>query len=545
VSETDRLHDEDELETNAPADHEDAGEVEERSVPPNALSLYERVRKLLRRDFLVGGVSPRYFITRWIFLRLLAIVHLIAFASLWVQIGGLIGSRGIAPAHMLLDLARNRTGVDRYWRLPSLCWLNDSDWFLHVLCGSGMLFALVLLLGYAPPLCLVMLYVLYLSLVSVSPDFLTFQWDTLLLETTFLAIFFAPLQWRPSLAKEQVHSRVMLLLLRWLLFRLTFASGVLKLKDVTWQNLTALDYHYETQPLPTVLGWYAHHLPEWFQRMSVGATLTIELVVPFLVLAPRRIRGMSSIILIGFQLLIMATGNFTFFNVLTIALCLLLLDDRHWKGLLPKRAVAWLGPPESIKPLPFYRKLVMGGIAIPIMIVTGSNIAQLLPNPSPPSAVVFEMLQRANPFYVANRYGLFAHMTTTRPEIVIEGRHESEEWKAYSFKYKPGNLDQPPRRVAPHQPRLDWQMWFAALRPQPPAWFLNLCYRMLEGEPEVLALLDENPFPDAPPKEVRALLYEYKMTDLQTKRDSGNWWSRELIGQYMPPMSLKQSAQVE
>jgi len=539
LSETARHQNADALEPATP-DRPDRGNANPTGTERcEALSLYDRLRRMLRRDFLVGGISPRYFITRWIFLRLLAVVHFIAFASLWVQVDGLIGSRGIAPVNLLLDIVRNRTGIDRFWKLPTLCWLNDSDWFLHLLCGSGVFFAVALLAGYAPPLCLAMLYVLYLSLASVSPDFLTFQWDTLLLETTFLAIFFAPMQWRPGLAKEQVHSRVMLLLLRWLLFRLMFTSGVVKLKDASWQNLTALDYHYETQPLPTVIGWYAHQLPSWFQHTSVAATLTIELVVPFLVLAPRRIRGMSAAVLIAFQLLIMATGNFTFFNLLTIALCLLLLDDRHWKRLLPKRTVLWLGPPQSIKPLPLYRKLIMGGIAVPIMLITGSNMALLLPNASGPSELLFGLVQRAYPFYVANRYGLFAHMTTTRNEIEIEGREYGGEWKPYSFKYKPDHLDEPPRRVAPHQPRLDWQMWFAPLRPRPPAWFLNLCYRLLEGEPEVLALLDGNPFPDAPPDEIRALLYEYKMTDLATRRETGNWWSRELVGPYMPPMRLE------
>jgi hypothetical protein len=507
--------------------------------PGDKRPLYERLRKALRRDFLVGGISPRYFITRWVFLRLLGIIHLIAFSSFWVQMEGLIGSRGIAPANLPIEFAQQRMGLERLWKLPTLCWLNSSDWFLHLLCGAGVFFALALTVGFAPPLCLALLYVLYLSLVTVSPEFLAFQWDSLLLETTFLAIFFAPMQWRPGLAREQVHSRVMLLLLRWLLFRLLFMSGVEKLGDANWRDLTALNFHYETQPLPTVIGWYFHHLPEWFQRTSVATALTMELVVPLLVLAPRRLRGISAMFLIGFQLLIMATGNFTFFNLLAIALCLLLLDDRQWKGVLPARTLAWLNPPEKIIPLPFYRKLIMGGIAIPIVLITGSYMAQLLPRSSGPPALLFPLVQRAYPYYIANRYGLFARMTTTRPEIVIEGRNAGGEWKAYSFKYKPDHLDEAPRRVAPHQPRLDWQMWFAAPKQRPPAWFLNVCYRLLQGEPDVLALLDENPFPDAPPTQVRALLYDYRMSDLTTKHKIGNWWSRELLGQYMSPMSLE------
>ncbi len=511
----------------------------ESTSPAKEGGLYERVHTLLRRDMLVGGISPRYFISRWIFLRMLGFIHLIAFTSFWMQMDGLIGKNGIAPARMLLEFGERRNGLDRLWLHPTLCWLNYSDGFLHLICGAGVVFAGVLIAGYAPPLCLATLYVLYLSLVSVTPDFLGFQWDALLLETTFLAIFFAPLQWKPGLAREQVHSRVMLLLLRWVLFRLMFTSGLVKLGDPAWRDLTALNYHYETQPLPTVIGWYAHHLPEWFQKLSVASMFTIELVVPFLMFAPRRIRGASAGVLVAFQLLIMATGNYTFFNLLTIALCLLLLDDRHWKVLLPKRWIAWLGPPEKIIPLPFYRKLIMGGLAIVIALITGTQMAQFLPKASGPPAAVYPLMRAVYPYRIANRYGLFAHMTTTRLEIILEGSDDGEDWKAYTFKYKPGPLDRAPRRVAPFQPRLDWQMWFAALRPnRPPNWFLNFADRLLQGKPEVLALLADNPFPGDPPKMVRALLYNYEFTDLETKRETGDWWKRKLIGIYLPPLSL-------
>ena len=504
-----------------------------------AVSLSARLHALLRRDFLVGGIPPRYFVTRWIFLRLLAVVHLLAFLSLWVQVDGLIGSRGIAPANLLLSLARARTGVERYWRLPTLCWLNDSDWFLHLLCGSGVVFAFFLFLGYAPPLCLAALYILYLSLVSVSPDFLSFQWDSLLLETTFLAIFFAPRHWRPNLSKEVVHSRVVLLLLRWLLFRLMFTSGLVKLEDATWRNLTALNYHFETQPLPTVIGWYAHHLPEWILKASVAGMFAMELVVPFLVLAPRRIRGVSAAALIAFQLLIMATGNYAFFNILTIALCLLLLDDLHWKAMMPKRLFAWMAPPDTIRRLPRYRKVIMGALAVPIILITGIQMAQLLPNSSGPPEWMWSAMETAYPYRVANRYGLFAHMTTSREEIVIEGSDNGFDWKPYIFKYKPGPIDRPPRIVAPHQPRLDWQMWFVALRgSRPPSWFGNLCYRLLQGEPDVLSLLESNPFPDKPPKQIRAMRYGYQFTSIDIQRRSGVWWLRTPKGQYMRPIDL-------
>ena len=211
--------------------------------PPETLR--ERIADLLHRDFLVGGVSPTYYISRWLFLRLLGVVHLIAFASFWWQIKGLIGSNGIAPAQYFLQLVSDRaqhmpSPWMRFFQVPTLCWIADGDWFLHLLCAIGTIAAIVLIADIAPPVCLAILYVTYLSLVSVTPDFLGFQWDSLLLETTFLAIFFAPMKLLPGIRREEVHSRVMLMLLRWLLFRLIFMSGYVKLGDETWRNLTAL-----------------------------------------------------------------------------------------------------------------------------------------------------------------------------------------------------------------------------------------------------------------------------------------------------------------
>ena len=282
-------------------------------------------------------MRPTFFLTRWLFLRLLGVIYLIAFLSLWTQINGLIGSDGILPAERYLSAVREQVGLERYLAFPTLCWLNDSDAFLHLLCGGGVFLSLLLIIGVAPVLALTGLWLFYLSLVSVGQSFLSFQWDALLLETGFLAIFFRPASDSAKNLTGTCSIVRRVVVARWLLFRLMFASGVVKLMsgDPTWGNLTALNFHYETQPLPTVLGWYAHHLPEWFPKAAVAGMFGVEIVVPFLIFAPRRLRFLGAIALVALQLLIAATGNYCFFNLLTVALCVLLFDDVMFAPLSP------------------------------------------------------------------------------------------------------------------------------------------------------------------------------------------------------------------
>lgn len=502
------------------------------AVPGPGATRWERIQALFRRDFLVGGISPTYYISRWLFLRLLGLVHLVAFVSLWYQLEGLVGRNGVTPAGFFLDYISARTDWTRFFRLPTVFWLNHSDVVLHVVCALGTVAAVVLVADVLPAVCLGVLFVCYLSFVSVTPDFLGFQWDTLLLETTFLAIFFAPAKLRPGIGKEEVHSRVMLMLLRWLLFRLMFMSGVVKFwnpRDTSWRDLTALSYHYETQPLPHAVSWYAHQLPMWVDKVSTASTFAIEVLLPFAMLAPRRVRAALCLCFVFFQLSIAASGNYTFFNLLTIALCLLLLDDRHWKFIAP----AWLKgiitrPP--LKRLPFYRKALMGGLGIGLVTLSGLQMCLVLNLDLPDGAR--RLVYHSDAYHIANRYGLFSTMTKTRQEIVIEGSADGITWEPYEFKWKPGRLDRRPGWAQPYQPRLDWQMWFAPFSPQAPPWFKNFAYRLLEGKPEVLALLERNPFPLEPPKYLRAHVYEYRFTTPEQYARTGQWWTRTYIGEY-------------
>ena len=473
--------------------------------------------------------------SRWLFLRAIGCIYLIAFLSLWVQIHGLVGSNGILAADQYLSAVRQQVGVAGYHLVPTLFWLYPSDLFLHILCAGGVVLSLVLIAGFFPPFALAGLWGLYLSLVSVGQVFLSFQWDVLLLEVGLLAIFFAPLQIRDTLSLASPPSVPFLWLLRWLLFRLMFASGFVKLaSDEVWRNLTALNFHYETQPLPTSIGWYVHQLPEWFQKVSVIGMFAVELVVPFLIFAPRRLRTAGCIGLVGLQVLIILTGNYCFFNLLTIALCLLLIDDVTWKWLLPKRLMPTIR--SFVQPVHRYRHACIAVVAIFLFLLSGIRFSgQLFRETRLPD------IAWITPFRSVNTYGLFADMTESRPEIIVEGSNDRILWKTYEFRWKPGDLTKAPKWVAPHQPRLDWQMWFAALQGdyQRTYWFLNFMGDLLGGNPDVLKLLAENPFPDEPPRYVRATLYDYRFTKLSTKDSEGMWWEREWKRIYCPAISLR------
>ena len=485
---------------------------------------------------------PEYQFTRWLFLRMLGAVYLIAFISLWAQIDGLVGSKGILPAQEYLEAVRAQSGQERYRLIPTLYWLNPSDGFLHLLCGCGTLLSILLIFGFAPIYALIGLWAFYLSLTAIGQDFLSFQWDVLLLETGFLAIFFAPSQILPKSSRKSPPSPTVLWLLRWLLFRLMFASGAVKLvsADETWRNLTALNYHYETQPLPTWISWYAHQLPDWFQSLSVVGMFVIELGVPFLIFAPRRLRFVACAAFLALQLLIIATGNYCFFNLLTFALCILLLDDTFFQGFPLKRLFSRFNAPEAVPRNSHYRNVLVAALTVVVLLVSGIRMARLFQRGSSLPQPAQHVLNWASPYRSINSYGLFAVMTTSRPEIVVEGSNDRQTWTEYSFKWKPVDLTGRPRWVAPHQPRLDWQMWFAALGSyRTNRWFVEFIERLLQGSPEVLGLLEENPFPDAPPRYIRAVLYDYQFTDFDTKQAEGAWWRREWKGLYLPVVSLR------
>ena len=469
----------------------------------------------------------RFATTQWIFLRALALIYLAAFGSLAGQITGLIGEHGILPLGDFMKAVTNSVGAQKYFVMPTVFWADSSDHMLVNACFAGMAFSILLLFGRLEKISLAALFVLYLSLSVSGQDFLQFQWDALLLEAGFLALFLG-------------RAQIIVWLFRWLVFRLYFMSGTAKLlsHDLAWRNLTALEYHYHTQPLPTIFAWYADKLPHWFQHASTFMALSIEIAAPFLIFMPRLLRISAAWCMIGLQVLIMLTGNYAFFNFLTIALCLFLLDDRVFGKFSPPRF--FLRRARAPLPMNAAERGVMGVLAAFIFVVGLTHVLDSFGWAPDPMRALARIV---SPLEIVNSYGLFAVMTTTRPEIIVEGSTDSEHWSAYEFRYKPGALDRAPRWVAPMQPRLDWQMWFAALSNyRQNLWFVGFVVRLLQGSPEVLGLLEKNPFPDHPPRYVRAMIYDYSFTTWEERRKTGAWWKREPIGEYLPPVSMKASA---
>jgi len=464
----------------------------------------------------------RFAITQWIFLRALAVIYGIAFLSLAVQIIGLIGEHGILPLQAYLEQVAKTFGGARFYAMPTVFWWGSNDVSLEVVCWTGFVLSVALFFGRSQKLALILLFVLYLSLSSAGQDFLTFQWDSLLLEAGFLAIFLG-------------RAPIVAWLFRLLVFRINFMSGCIKLlsHDPAWRNLTALEYHFHTQPLANFISWYADKLPRTMLRASTLATLIIEIGGPFLIFAPRKIRMFGAWCLIGLQILILATGNYGFFNYLTIALCLFLFDDQALRRFLPEKMRA----PRRTRKLRAVPRALLGMFVAAIVVLGFLRIWEMFTGAAPEP---LRTIARATaPFQVVNSYGLFAVMTTMRPEIVVEGSSDAENWKAYEFKYKPGALNRRPGWVAPYQPRLDWQMWFAALSNyQQNLWFVGFALRLLQASPPVLELLENNPFPEHPPRYIRATVYEYTLTDWETRRKTGAWWKREPLGTYLPTVGL-------
>jgi lipase maturation factor 1 len=489
--------------------------------------------------------GPRtYAFASWLFLRLLGFVYLTAFVSLAKQIRGLAGAGGILPAAEVLA-SNGHMGINRFWRLPTVCWLSTSDRFLLLLTWGGAVLSALLTAGVASAPLLILLWVFYLSLFNVCRLFLGYQWDVLLLEAGFLAILLAPWELWSRVGSIVSPPLLVIWLFWWLLFRLMFSSGFVKLNsgDSSWRKLRALQHHYETQPLPTPVAWCAHQLPQRLQKISTASVLLIELVGPVLMLGPAQVRYIACGVFVGLMLLIEITGNYAFFNVLGVALSVLLLDDDFWSALVhrpinARTNGAYISTSDSIL------SAVHFAIALVLLFLSCDVIAKLFRRPLTWPRLLVRCLEFLGPFHLVNGYGLFAVMTKERPEIIVEGSEDGVNWQAYEFKYKPGTVNRAPRFVAPHQPRLDWQVWFAALGYcENNPWFVRFLMRLLEGSKPVINLLKANPFPQRPPRYIRASLYDYRFTDRAQHRQSRAWWRREHRGLYCPVLDIPSGGQ--
>ncbi|HEX7287022.1 MAG TPA: lipase maturation factor family protein [Candidatus Angelobacter sp.] len=506
---------------------------------------------------------PGHLLPRWIWLRALGLIYFSAFYSLFFQIKGLIGPAGILPAREFLAAVPGVfPGWERFWYAPTLLWVSAGDPMLMALCWAGIAASLAVIFNLWPRGSLLVCLLCFLSFVAAAQDFSGYQSDGMLLEAGFISLFFAPPGLRPRLGVSHPPSRFSLFLLRWEWFRIYFESGVVKLAsgDYSWRHLTAMDDYYQNGPLPTWIGWYVQQMPHQFHAATVVFTFIAELGLPFMMFLPRRWKIVCFFIVTPFQIGIILSANYTFLNYLVLALGFLLLDDRflrrylpeRWKHLLPLAEVkpepppegtAAEGPavePEADEPLPRgtarwlgpVKRVARGWALGLVFYVTVVEMLAILPTGNPfPDAPVRWLA----PFRIANQYGLFAVMTHERYEIEFQGSTDGVNWVAYPFRYKPQDVMMAPGIYAPYQPRFDWNLWFASLS----SWRQNTFVvqteeRLLRNDPAVLALFVGNPFSSAPPKRVRAVLWQYWFTDLAEKRKAGAWWKRKLLGAYAP-----------
>ena len=471
-------------------------------------------------------------------LRGLAIVYASAFASFGVQASGLVGEQGILPAGGFLDAVRSELGDGAWGAVPTLFWLRSDDLALHAACAAGLVLAGALALGLAPRAAAFGLWALYLSVSQIGQIFLGYQWDALLLEAGLLAIWLAPSGLRP---RPSEPPRAPLFLVRWLVFRLFLLSGLVKLLsgDPSWRDLSALGYHYWTQPIPTWTSAIAYAAPAAVHTVETAGALAIELGLPFLVFAPRPLRLAAAGGFAALQLLINATGNYGFFGLLTVVLCASLVDDAVWRRVPGIRRLVPAQPARPGGARPLWRRAASAAALGFVLVVTTAHALHrtvrglALPPP------VFAAVEWVEPLRSFNAYGLFATMTKDRLEIEVEGSRDGRDWLAYEFRYKPDRLDRRPPFTGLHMPRLDWQMWFAALASCADApWFLSFQRRLLQASPPVLGLLARDPFAGEPPRYLRSKVYRYRFTDAATRRATGNWWEREELGPYCPTLEL-------
>lgn len=507
-------------------------------------------------------------IARWLFLRALGLIYFSAFYSLLFQIRGLIGHEGILPSNEYLEAVAQTAGASRFWFAPTLFWISTSNHMLMAVCWLGLLASVLLFLNLWPRGTLVVCFVCFLSFVAAAGEFSGYQSDGMLLEAGFIAWFFAPPGFRPAWGESSPPSRASLFLLLWEWFRIYFESGIVKLAsgDPQWRNWTAMDEYYQNGPLPTWIGYYVQHLPHWYHAFTVFLTFAIELGIVWMMFLPRRWRLICFFIVTALQVGIILTANYTFLNYLVLCLGILLVDDIYLVRILPRswrsqfeKISAKLKPQDSIEaqpaaapslsitspqpqpPIPtrpvrpHSSALRLALTSVALFWVFYSGTAQLiwilLPSFPLPTSPVLAL----QPFRIANRYGLFAVMTRGRYEIEFQGSNDGENWTPYPFRYKPQDPAKAPGIYAPYQPRFDWNLWFASLG----TWRENPLVtstqeRLLSGSTDVQQLFAGNPSPQAPPKLVRTVLWQYWFTSLDEKRQTGNWWRRELLGLYGP-----------
>ena len=507
------------------------------------------------------------FLARWIFLRVLAAIYFSAFYSLLFQIEGLSGPNGVLPAQQLLRALKGMSAL-RYWYAPTLFWLSSGSHMILAVVLVGMAASITAICNLWPRFSLLVCFACFLSFVSAAQAFSSYQSDGMLLEAGFISLFFAPRGIRPGWGTASPPSRASLFLLQWEWFRIYFESGLVKLlsHDPEWRDFTAMDDYYQNGPLPTWIGYYVAHLPHWFHAATVAGTLAMELAIVWMLFLPRRARLICFCIVTPWEIGVILTANYTFLNYLVLALGFLLLDDGGVKWLIPQRFLSVLrnaapratelsSAPRNVitatdvvAAIPqwhlWFRTFRISISALMLTWVAYATTAEMIAMPFPNLPFPSLPIVALEPFRTANQYGLFARMTRGRYEIEFQGSNDGNSWTPYPFRYKPQALNKAPGIYAPYQPRFEWNLWFASLSDWRQSDFVPLTEeRLLENDGDVLRLFRSNPFVHAPPRYVRSVLWQYWFTSMDEKRQSGNWWRRELIGLYAPELTRLQDGQ--
>jgi hypothetical protein len=500
-------------------------------------------------------------LARWLWLRALALIYFSAFFALLFQVKGLIGPQGILPAGETLEAIAKAAGGERFWVAPSLFWISSSSHFIMAVTWLGLLASVAAFFNLWPRLSLAVCFVCFLAFVSAAGDFSGYQSDGMLLEAGFISVFFAPPELRPGLGREHPPIRLSLWLLQWEWFRIYFESGLVKWLsgDPQWRHLTAMDEYYQNSPLPTWIGWYVGHLPHGFQEFTAGATLALEFAVVLLLFFPRSwpagraVRVVLFVVVTVWEIPVILTGNYAFLNYIVLALAVLLLDDRTLVSWVPRRFRAKLAMDEADgegveEPVAedaeepatqrVFRSAKLTVATLLLALVAYDTAEEMLNIVMPRNPLPEQPVAVLEPFRIANQYGLFAVMTSGRYEIEFQGSNDGQSWTVYPFRYKPQALNERPRLYAPYQPRFDWNLWFASLGDWQQYDIVPLTEeRLLENDADVLGLFRSNPFGSAPPKFVRAVIWQYWFTSMAEKKRTGNWWRREMLGLYAPELT--------
>jgi hypothetical protein len=490
----------------------------------------------VRTSPLAGRRGESYWLTRFVLLRLIGGVYATAFLVAAFQILPLIGSHGLLPVNLFLARVQETLGSPAagFIRLPSLFWFAHSDAVLQTMAWIGFALACLVMAGYANALIMTALWVLYLSFVHVGQDWYGYGWEIQLLETGFLAIFLCPLLDGRSFP-NRAPPVVILWLFRWLIFRIMVGAALIKLRgDPCWRDLTALYYHFETQPIPGPLSRWFDFLPHWILKGGVLFNFLAELIAPWFAFYPRVGRHIAGLVMISFQLTLIVSGNLSFLNWLTIVPALACFDDSFWSKLLPGPLVRRALAASASVPRGLWMQRTTWAVAVIVAVLSIQPVVNLIS----PNQI---MNTSFDPLDLVNTYGAFGSVGRERLNVVFEGTDNAMPddraiWKAYLYRALPVALDRRPPQIAPYQPRLDWQMWFAAMStPDQYPWTLHLIWKLLHNDPGASSLFGGNPFPDKPPRYIRAVLYRYQFAPPGNPRD--DWWKRETLGLWLPPLS--------